>query len=125
MKILVVDDSMVMRNIIKNVLHEKKIPDAEIHEAPDGKSAFEILDGMEIELLFLDWNMPEIDGLELVKMLRSMPKYRGLPIVMVTAEAAKYNVVEAIKAGVTDYIVKPITGHSILKKIEGYLKSRA
>lgn len=122
MKILVVDDSMIMRNIIKNILAEKHIDDSEIMEAPDGKAAFEILDHNTIDLLFLDWNMPELNGLELVKILRMMDKYRDLPILMVTAEAAKYNVLEAVKEGVTDYIVKPVTGTMILKKIESYLK---
>ena len=123
MKILVVDDSMIMRNIIKNILAEKNLGDAEILEAPDGKVAFDILDHNKIDLLFVDWNMPQLNGLELVKILRMMDKYRNLPIVMVTAEAAKYNVMEAIKEGVTDYVVKPVTGMMILKKIEGYLKN--
>ena len=123
MKILVVDDSMIMRNIIKNILAEKNLGDAEILEAPDGKIAFDILDHNKIDLLFVDWNMPQLNGLELVKILRMMDKYRNLPIVMVTAEAAKYNVMEAIKEGVTDYVVKPVTGMMILKKIEGYLKN--
>ena len=122
MKILVVDDSMIMRNIIKNILAEKHIEDSEIMEAPDGKAAFDILDHNKIDLLFLDWNMPELNGIELVKILRMMDKYRDLPILMVTAEAAKYNVLEAVKEGVTDYIVKPVTGTMILKKIESYLK---
>lgn len=118
MKILVVDDSMVMRNIIRNTLLEKNIKGVEILEAPNGKKAFEMLDHDTFDLLFLDWNMPELDGLQLVKLLRVMDKYRSMPIVMVTAEAAKYNVMEAIKAGVTDYIIKPITGIAILKKVE-------
>lgn len=122
MKILVVDDSMVMRNIIRNTLLEKNFDGVEILEAPNGKKAFEMLDRDTFDLLFLDWNMPELDGLQLVKLLRVMEKYRTMPVVMVTAEAAKYNVMEAIKAGVTDYIIKPITGISILKKFEQYLK---
>lgn len=122
MKILVVDDSMIMRNIIKNIITEKNLSGAEILEAPDGKAAFDILDHQLIDLLFLDWNMPHMNGLELVKMLRLMDKYRALPILMVTAEAARYNVMEAIKEGVTDYIVKPVTGPVIMKKIEGYLE---
>ena len=122
MKILVVDDSMIMRNIIKNILAEKHIENTEILEAPDGKAAFDILEHNTIDILFLDWNMPELNGLELVKVLRMMDKYRALPILMVTAEAAKYNVLEAVKEGVTDYIVKPVTAAMILKKVEAYLK---
>jgi two-component system chemotaxis response regulator CheY len=122
MKILVVDDSMIMRNILKNIISEKTLLDTEVMEAPDGKAAFEILEHQAIDLLLVDWNMPELNGLELVKILRMMDKYKRLPILMVTAEAAKYNVMEAIKEGVTDYIVKPITANMILKKIEGYIK---
>jgi two-component system chemotaxis response regulator CheY len=122
MKILVVDDSQIMRNILKNILHEKKVKDGEILEAPDGKAAFDLLESNEIEILLLDWNMPELNGLELVNILREREKYKNLPIIMVTAEAAKYNVMEAIKAGVTDYITKPITATTILKKLDRYFK---
>jgi two-component system chemotaxis response regulator CheY len=82
------------------------------------------MDSVQIDFLFLDWNMPELNGLDLVKILRSMKKYRDLPIMMVTAEAAKYNVMEAIKAGVTDYFIKPLTGIPFLKKVELLLKDR-
>jgi two-component system chemotaxis response regulator CheY len=122
MKILVVDDSQIMRNILKNILHEKRVKDGEILEAPDGKAAFDLLESNEIEILLLDWNMPELNGLELVNILREREKYKNLPIIMVTAEAAKYNVMEAIKAGVTDYITKPITAVTILKKLDRYFK---
>jgi two-component system, chemotaxis family, chemotaxis protein CheY len=120
MKILVVDDSQVMRNILKNVIHEKGIKNGEILEAPNGKEAFLITEDQVIDFLFVDWNMPELNGLELVKLLRERERYKNLPIFMVTAEAAKYNVMEAIKAGVTDYITKPITGLTLLKKIDKY-----
>ncbi|TAL37016.1 MAG: response regulator [Spirochaetes bacterium] len=121
MKILVVDDSQIMRNILKNVIHEKRIKGGEILEAPNGQEAFLIMEDQTIDVLFVDWNMPELNGLELVKLLRERDKYKNLPILMVTAEAAKYNVMEAIKAGVTDYITKPITGPTLLKKIDKYL----
>ncbi len=122
MKILVVDDSQIMRNILKNILREKKVKDGEILEAPDGREAFDLLEKNCIDLLLLDWNMPELNGIELVQILRDREKYKDLPIIMVTAEAAKYNVVEAIKAGVTDYITKPITGVTILKKLDKFFK---
>ncbi len=122
MKILLVDDSMIMRTILKNIISDKMMIDTEFLEAPDGKAAFDILDHNKIDLLLVDWNMPELNGLELVKILRMMDRYKSLPILMVTAESAKYNVMEAIKEGVTDYIVKPITANMILKKTEMYIK---
>ena len=121
MKALVVDDSRIMRNILINILKEKKIDEDDIFDAPEGKSALEILNRENIDLLFVDWNMPKLNGLDLVKIVRKMGKYNELPIIMVTSEAARYNVMEAIKAGVTDYIIKPINGLVIMEKIKAYL----
>ncbi len=121
MKALVVDDSRIMRNIIINILKEKKLDGDDILDAPEGKTALEILNKETIDLLFVDWNMPKLNGLDLVKIVRKMEKYKDLPIIMVTSEAARYNVLEAIKAGVTDYIVKPITGMTVMEKIKAYM----
>ncbi len=121
MKVLIVDDSMVMRRILKNILKERDIQDENLLDAPNGKVALGILEQNDIGLLLLDWNMPQLDGLELVKIIRSMDKYKDLPVIMVTSEAAKYNVLEAIKAGVTDYIVKPVSSVKILSKIDSFL----
>ncbi|MCK5568634.1 MAG: response regulator [Spirochaetes bacterium] len=121
MKVLIVDDSMVMRRILKNILKERDIQDENLLDAPNGKVALGILEQNDIGLLLLDWNMPQLDGLELVKIIRSMDKYKDLPVIMVTSEAAKYNVLEAIKAGVTDYIVKPVSPVKILSKIDSFL----
>lgn len=105
--ILVVDDSRIMRNIVKNTFAELKIS-CQYLEAENGKKAFQILETNKVNLIFLDWNMPEMDGLEFLKRVRAMPDYKDLPIIMVTSEAAKYNVVEALQHGATDYIVKPV-----------------
>ena len=121
MKALVVDDSRIMRNIIINILKEKKMDADDILDAPEGKTALEILNKETIDLLFVDWNMPELNGLELVKIVRKIKKYSDLPIIMVTSEAARYNVMEAVKAGVTDYIVKPISGLTVMNKIKDYI----
>lgn len=121
MKVLIVDDSMIMRRILKNILKDRNIPDENLLDAPNGKVALNILEHNEIDLLLLDWNMPQMDGLELVKIIRSMDKYKNLPVIMVTSEAAKYNVLEAIKAGVTDYIVKPVSSVKILSKIDSLM----
>ncbi len=121
MKVLVVDDSLIIRKVLKNILKEKKIPESSILDAPDGQAALEILNTNEIGLLLVDWNMPRLNGLELVKIVRKIEKYRNLPIIMVTSEAAKYNVLEAVKAGVSDYIIKPISGITVMQKLKEYI----
>jgi two-component system chemotaxis response regulator CheY len=118
MTILVVDDSRIMRNIIKNTLQYLHQPDDEYLDAADGAEALEILMHNHIDLILLDWNMPRLNGLELVKKLRNMEQFVNLPIIMVTSEAAKYNVIEAIKEGVNDYLVKPVTERGLLSKIK-------
>jgi two-component system chemotaxis response regulator CheY len=71
-----------------------------------------------VDLVLLDWNMPKLNGLELVKKLRAMEQFQNLPIIMITSEAAKYNVIEAIKEGVNDYLVKPVSERGLLAKIK-------
>lgn len=122
MNFLIVDDSMVIRNIHKNVLKEKKFSDEGIFEADNGADALGIAQKENIDLFLVDWNMPGINGLELVKKIRAIPRYAETPIIMVTSEAAKYMVVEAIEAGVTNYIVKPIHGNVLWDKISKYVK---
>ena len=105
--ILVVDDSRIMRNLVKNTFSELKIP-CNYLEAENGRKALQLLETNKVDLVFLDWNMPEMDGMEFLKKVRAMPDYKDIPIIMVTSEAAKYNVVEALKNGATDYIIKPV-----------------
>lgn len=118
MNILIVDDSRIMRNIVKNSLLKNKSLNFDSIEADNGKDAFDILEKGDIDVLLVDWNMPKLNGLDLVKKLRSMDKYLSLPIIMITSEAAKYNVIEAVKAGVNDYLIKPIGDSDLIKKIE-------
>ncbi|GHV94197.1 chemotaxis protein CheY [Spirochaetia bacterium] len=113
---LVVDDSRIMRNIVKNTFATLKIP-CEFLEAENGKKALQLLETNQISIIFLDWNMPEMDGMEFLKRVRSMPDYGSLPIIMVTSEAAKYNVVQALGEGATDYIVKPVHEKVFIEKI--------
>ena len=122
MRILIIDDSGVMRRIHKNTLAEHKISPESLYEADNGVTALKIATENTIDMFLVDWNMPKLDGLELVKKLRAMPQYSETPIIMVTSEAAKYNVMEAIKAGVSDYIVKPIHGEVIWQKINKYIQ---
>ncbi len=123
MAILVVDDSRLYRNIIKNVLAERNMADEGILDAGDGSEALSILlEREDISLLLVDWNMPKMNGLDLVKKIREMDRYKTMPIVMITSEAARYNVMEALKAGVSDYVVKPITGRILGNKIDAFLQ---
>jgi two-component system chemotaxis response regulator CheY len=124
MKILIVDDSEVMRRIHKNTLKEQMISEQSMLEASDGSQALQIAIAEQIDLFLVDWNMPKLNGLDFVKKLRAMGSYSDTPIIMITSEAAKYNVIEAINAGVTNYVVKPIRGNVLWEKISPYIKSR-
>jgi two-component system chemotaxis response regulator CheY len=114
--ILVVDDSRIMRNIVKNTFTELKIP-CQFLEAENGQKACQLLETNKVSLILLDWNMPEMDGMQFLKKVRSMPDYKDLPIIMVTSESAKYSVVEALQNGATDYIVKPIRDKVFMEKL--------
>jgi two-component system chemotaxis response regulator CheY len=112
---MLVDDSRTIRNIEKNVL--KQLGHSEISEAGDGVEALALVAAQQMPDLFLvDWNMPNMDGLTLVKNLRTQNKQ--VPIIMVTTEAEKSRVVEAIKAGVNNYVVKPFTAETLGEKIQ-------
>jgi two-component system, chemotaxis family, chemotaxis protein CheY len=121
MKVLVIDDAMVMRNIHKNILMEFGLAEKDLSEAADGKSALQIATSMPIDLFLVDWNMPELSGIDFVKAIRAMDSYKETPIIMVTSEAAKYNVLEAIEVGVTNYVVKPIKASMLKEKLEKYV----
>jgi two-component system, chemotaxis family, chemotaxis protein CheY len=115
MKIMLVDDSRTIRNIEKNVL--KQLGHTELSEAGDGVEALALIAAQQMPDLFLvDWNMPNMDGLTLVKNIRTQNKQ--VPIIMVTTEAEKSRVVEAIKAGVNNYVVKPFTADTLGEKIQ-------
>jgi len=124
MRILIVDDSRIMRNIVRNTLKALKYSDDVFLEAADGDQAWSVLEAEEVSLLLLDWNMPGLNGLELVKRLRATAKFQALPIIMVTSEAAKYNVIEAVKAGVSDYLVKPVNETNLEEKLRRVLDRR-
>lgn len=117
MKLLVVDDSSTMRRIIKNTL--QRLGYTDILEAEHGVEAWGILDQTEgISVLITDWNMPEMNGLELVKKTRADDRYKDIPIIMVTTEGGKSEVITALKAGVNNYIVKPFTPQVLKEKLE-------
>ena len=114
--VMVVDDSRIMRNIVKNTFELLKIP-VDFVEAADGVQAMQALASRKIDLVLLDWNMPNLLGIDFLKQVRAMDEYKTLPIIMVTSEAAKFNVIEAVKAGVTAYITKPINDKVFMEKL--------
>jgi len=116
MKILVVDDFPTMRRIVKTLMRQNGFSD--FTEAEDGAQALEILRKTpEIEFVISDWNMPNMTGIELLKSVRADPKLKHLPFLMVTAEAEKENIIEAVKSGVSNYVVKPFTGQTLGEKL--------
>ncbi|MDR1030956.1 MAG: response regulator [Treponema sp.] len=114
--VLVVDDSRIMRNIVKNTFSLMKIP-CQFIEASNGQEALLQLQSHKINLVLLDWNMPQLSGIDFLKQARAQPEYAKLPIIMITSEAAKYNVIEALKAGATDYIIKPVNERNFRDKL--------
>ncbi len=115
-KILIVDDFSTMRKIIRNILTQLGFKN--ILEADDGTTALEILKKEKVDLIISDWNMPKMSGLELLKAVRSDENFKDIPFVMVTAEAQKENILEAIKYKVNQYIVKPFTPETLKEKLE-------
>lgn len=116
MKILVVDDFATMRRIVKNVLAQLGFNN--VVEADDGMSAMRMLKQEKIDLIISDWNMPKMTGLDLLKAVRSEPSIAATPFIMVTAEAQQDNIMLAVKAKVSQYIVKPFTTDILGDKIQ-------
>jgi two-component system, chemotaxis family, chemotaxis protein CheY len=116
MKILVVDDFQTMRRIIRNYLRQLGFNNVE--EAEDGDVALAKLHEAPFDFVITDWNMPKMTGIDLLKAIRSQNNFRNIPVLIITAEAEKENVVQAAQAGVNDYIVKPFTPEVLQAKIE-------
>lgn len=121
LKILAIDDSPTMRRIIVNTL--KRAGFENVSEASDGKDALAKLKTDKFDFIITDWNMPEMDGLTFVNSVRSDPELQSLPILMVTTRSVKEDIMQAIKAGVNNYIVKPFTPETIAEKINQVLAS--
>jgi two-component system, chemotaxis family, chemotaxis protein CheY len=119
MRLLVVDDSSTMRRIIINTLN--KLGYQEIAEAGNGREGLERLAAGPVDLVITDWNMPEMTGIEFVRALRAKPGGQTIPILMVTTNAAKDDIVEALHAGVNNYVVKPFSADVIKEKIEAVM----
>jgi len=116
MKILIVDDFATMRRIIKNLLRD--LGYSNIVEADDGNSALPLLQTGNFDFLVTDWNMPGMPGIELLKAVRAMPKTAKLPVLMVTAESKREQIIAAAQAGVSGYIVKPFNAVTLKEKID-------
>ncbi|VAX13760.1 Chemotaxis regulator - transmits chemoreceptor signals to flagellar motor components CheY [hydrothermal vent metagenome] len=115
-KILIVDDFSTMRRIIKNLLRDLGFTNTE--EADDGTTALPMLQSGKFELLVTDWNMPGMQGIDLLRHVRADEKLSSMPVLMVTAEQKKEQIIEAAKAGVNGYIVKPFTAQTLKEKLE-------
>jgi two-component system, chemotaxis family, chemotaxis protein CheY len=123
MKFLVVDDYSTMRRIVKNLLHD--LGYANVTEADDGKTALPLLQNGSFDFLITDWNMPGMPGLDLLKAVRSSDKLKKLPVLMLTAEAKREQIVEAAQAGVSGYVIKPFTAVTLKEKIDKILGAQA
>ena len=116
MKILIVDDFSTMRRIIKNLLRDLGLNNT--HEADDGNTALPMLKNGDFDFVVTDWNMPGMQGIDLLKAIRADESLRHLPVLMVTAEAEREQIIEAAQAGVNGYIVKPFTAATLKEKLD-------
>lgn len=117
--IITVDDSSTMRRIIKNTL--TKLGFSNVLEAGNGVEGLDVLAKNDVDLIITDWNMPEMDGLTFVKTLRAKDEYKETPILMVTTEAAKEDILTALRSGVNNYVVKPFTPDTLQEKVNKLL----
>ena len=116
MRILIVDDFPTMRRIIKNLLGDLGFGNVE--EADDGATAFPMLQAGDFDYLITDWNMPKMTGIDLLKAVRADPRLCKIPVLLVTAEAKREQIVEAAQSGVNGYIIKPFTAETLKEKLE-------
>jgi two-component system chemotaxis response regulator CheY len=123
LKFLVVDDFSTMRRIVRNLL--KELGFTNVDEAEDGDAALAKLRGGGFDFVISDWNMPNMTGLDLLKQVRSDPALKHLPVLMVTAEAKKENIIEAAQAGASGYVVKPFTAATLDEKLKKIFQTMA
>jgi two-component system, chemotaxis family, chemotaxis protein CheY len=123
MKILVVDDFTTMRRIVRNLL--KELGFSNVDEAEDGAAGLARLRGGGFEFVISDWNMPNLDGLEMLKQIRGDAALAHLPVLMVTAESKKENIIAAAQAGASGYVVKPFTAATLDEKLQKILEKMA
>ncbi len=119
MRILVVDDSTTMRRILVNTL--SKLGYTDVVDGSNGREGLDRMAVSPVDLVITDWNMPEMSGIEFIRSIRASERFKSVPVLMVTTNAAKDDIVEALKAGVNNYVVKPFTPETIKEKIEAVL----
>jgi len=119
LKFLVVDDFSTMRRIIKNLLND--LGYANVSEADDGKTALPMLQAGGFDFLITDWNMPGMPGLDLIKAVLADGKLAKMPVLMLTAEAKREQIIEAAQAGVNGYVIKPFTAETLKEKLDKIL----
>ncbi|MDR2494685.1 MAG: response regulator [Spirochaetaceae bacterium] len=124
MTLLVVDDSRIMRNLIKNYFTDLDLGHCDFVDADNGEDAFKLVQSRPVDLVFLDWNMPKMSGIDFLKQIRNIDAFKRLPIIMVTSEISKNNVIEALKNGATDYIIKPIDEKLFKEKVIKVLRKK-
>lgn len=122
MRILIVDDSSTMRRIIGNVVMQLGFSKDSFDEAEDGLKAWKLLSENEYGVILTDWNMPNMNGLELIQKICAGGKHQKTPIIMITTEGGKGEVITALKAGVNNYIVKPFSAEVLKEKLDSVLK---
>ena len=122
MKILVVDDSGTMRHIQRKALGDLGCTDVE--EAADGELALKAVSAGKFDLILLDWNMPNLSGIEALKRLKTNPDHQAIPVIMVTSEADKSHILEAIQAGAANYLLKPFSLDTLKEKLSPYLAQK-
>jgi two-component system chemotaxis response regulator CheY len=123
LKFLIVDDFSTMRRIVKNLLHD--LGYTNVTEADDGKTALPMLQAGSFDFLITDWNMPGMPGIELLKAVRADAKLAKLPVLMLTAEAKREQIIEAAQAGVNGYVIKPFTAATLKEKLDKVFASLA
>lgn len=117
LNILIVDDSAAIRKILIRALAQTELPIGEVHEASDGVEALKILGSNQVRLVLSDINMPNMDGLQLLKQLRETPNWKQLSVVMITTEGSQAKVLEAVELGAKGYLRKPFTADQIKEKV--------
>jgi len=121
--LLIVDDSTAIRKILLRVLNQTGITLGDVFEAGDGKEALKVLEGKQISLVLSDINMPNMDGIELLRTLRAAPQWKTLPVVLITTEGGQGRVEEAAELGATSYVRKPFSADQLRDKLASLLAS--